>query len=129
METTTKRAEIESALRHFSGSQEYFRHWTQRLIWTEGVNYLAEAAGAFWLIDVVASYQGQKRLQPCDGFQFWELAVDLDKKTGVVTCRADSDTKPLVTQSIEFTDFPLPSVKLYCEHDGEKWTLLLPDEH
>ncbi len=32
-------------------------------------------------------------------------------------------------QSIEFTDFPLPELKLYCCYDGETWAIMLPSEY
>jgi hypothetical protein len=123
------RAEIENGLAQCYGSEENRRHWTGRILYTEGVQYLAESAGAYWLIDVVASYQRDRRLKGCQGFQLWELKVNLEEKTGVVTVRMDSDTTPLITQSLVYTDFPLPQIKLYCEGDAMPRTLLLPSEH
>ena len=35
----------------------------------------------------------------------------------------------LVTQEIEFTDFPFPSIALYGCWDGEHWVLMLPREY
>ena len=114
--------EIESTLPQFIGSQTLTPHWTGRLFMTEGVMYLAEAAGAHWLTDVVASYQG-KPVRKCEGFQIWELVVK--DHIAVVTCRRDTGEKPVVTQDIEYTDFPLDSIKLYVVDD----VLILPGEY
>ena len=50
------KAELESGLAMHTGSTRWFRHWTRRLVYTEGVQYLAEKASAYWLIDLVASW-------------------------------------------------------------------------
>ncbi len=127
MPTNTKRSadEIKNTLGHFHGSAEFYRHWTGRIQHTEGVQYLAEAAGAHWLVDVVASYQRDPRIKKCGGFQIWELTVNLAERTGVVTLRAHKDTPALITQELEFTDFPLEYIKLYLAD----FTLMLPIEY
>ncbi len=120
------RDEIEATIGQFTGSQTLTEHWTRKVKYTEGVEYLAESAGAYWLIDVVASYQGHTpALKRCDGFQVWVLDVDLENATGVVTCIPDTDCPPVVTQAIEYTDFPLASIKLWLVGD----VLMLPTEY
>lgn len=41
----------------------------------------------------------------------------------------DGNGNVVAKQSIEFTDFPLPEVKLYCCFDGDQWTIMLPREY
>ena len=107
----------ESDLLQFCGSTEFYRHWTNRLIYTEGIKYLAEEVGAYWLIDAVASYQ------PSLEFQLWTLYVNEGK--GTLTMQADSDQPSAIIQEIPFTDFPLEVVRFYvC--DG---TMMLPGEY
>ena len=67
------------------------------------------------MLDVIASHQLKPDLNTGDlrDFQLWELKVK--DGTGVVTCKADSDKKPVVTQKIEFTDFPLDSIEIFVE--------------
>ena len=48
---------LEADLAQFSGTDNWWKHRTGRLTYTDGVKFLAEKAGAFWLIDLVASYQ------------------------------------------------------------------------
>ena len=116
-----------SDLAQFTGSDTVYRHWTERLVYTEGVQYLADKGGAYWLIDAVASYQPDKRITSSPelvDFQLWELVVCEDK-SAALTVRADSDRPAAITQQIPFTDFPLERVKLYVCNG----TLLLPSEY
>jgi hypothetical protein len=99
----------------FSGSEYYYKHFTG-LLYTDGVQYLAETFGAYWLIDAIASYA---RKEP---FQLWELAVHENSAT--LTCREDSGLRPVVTQEIEYTDFP-ENIKLYVSNN----VLMLPREY
>ena len=118
---------LESDLTQFCGSSEFFQHWTKRLVYTEGVQYMAERGGAYWLIDAVASYQPDQRItsrQDLVDFQLWQLAVAQDK-SAVLTMRGDSDQPAVITQEIPFTDFPLERIKLYVSGG----TLMLPSEY
>lgn len=115
----------ENDLAGFYGSENFYRHAFGNLIYTDGIRYMAIEGNAYWLIDVIASYQSEpvisknERLQD---FQLWELKKV--GKGGVITCREDSDIKPVITQELEFADFPF-DIKLYVENG----TLLLPSEH
>jgi hypothetical protein len=112
-------------LDQFSGGDHHYRN-TFGLLYTEGVRFLAENAECYWLIDVIDSHQPdlRKSTELAD-FQVWELVVNPDDRTSVVTCRADSGRSPAVTQRIPWSDFPLPSITLWVEGG----VLLLPSEH
>jgi hypothetical protein len=123
MITKQDTAALEADLAQFCGTETHWRHRTSRLTYTDGVKFLAEKAGAFWLIDLVASHQTARLRR--EEFQIWTLAVDRDKRPmAVATCQADTNATVLVRQEIEYTDFPLPSVKLYLEDR----VLMLPGE-
>lgn len=123
-------------LRQFTGSLERFRHpLNRRVIFTSGVHFLAEEAGAFWLLDVIASYIGSPEMAKATqadprlaAMQFWRLEVHATG-SAEVTCRADADALHAISQSIPFTDFPLDHVTIWTAFDGEHWTLYLPSEH
>jgi hypothetical protein len=94
-----------------------------------------ERAGAYWLIDAIASWLSSPQFRTAvqrdlriDDIPFWKLTVGGDR-SAVLTAVADSGEEPFIRQAIEFTDFPLLSIELYCEFDGEHWTLMLPSEH
>ena len=120
-------------LSYFTGTENYYRHWTGALFFTDGVAALGEA-GAMWLVDAIASYQPTKELRHnarLQQFQSWTLDVDEDK--AVLTCREDSGCPAVVTQRIDYTTFPIGSFNLWVEagwvNDGHALVLLLPLEH
>jgi hypothetical protein len=126
-ERSRRGAELQNALAYCYGGNYLVGHWTRRLNFTKGVHVLAEKGGAYWLIDAIASHQIDKRLvrsQRLREFQLWELKVHADRSC-TLTCRGDSNDKPVITQEIEYTDFPLDEITLYVEGD----VLLLPSEH
>ena len=88
----------------FTGTTTYYRHWSG-LVYTDGVQYLAERAGAYWLIDAIGSYQRYREVSGLD-MQFWELEVSEDRSAEL---RMGEDLpEPLVLrQRIPYTDFPL----------------------
>ena len=118
--------ELTQALAGFTGTAQYYRHWTGHLLYTDGVHFLAENAGggAYWLLDAVASYQPDcMKDAMLRDFQVWTLTVAGDK-SAVLKCERDTDDVAF-TQEIPFTDFPLPEVKLYVQNG----VLLLPGEY
>ncbi|QDT07455.1 hypothetical protein K227x_58820 [Rubripirellula lacrimiformis] len=123
-------------LRQFQGDLERFRHsLNPNVIYTPGIQYLAEIGQAYWLIDAIASWIGSaefnaakaKDYRICD-MHFWTLEVD-EGNTAKLAARADSPCEPFIIQEIEFTDFPLPRVEVWAAYDGQHWTLYLPSEH
>lgn len=122
-------------LMQFTGDLERFQSLHPGVIYTPGVQYLAERAGAYWLLDAIASHFGGSVMQSAAAkdrrlrsLQFWRLEVRADK-AATLTARADSDVKPFITQEIPYTDFPLRCVDVWAGFDGEYWTLYLPSEH
>lgn len=92
-----------------TGSDEWFRHGLARnFLYTSGIAYVAETCGAYWLIDVAASYQHKPAMR-AEPFQVWRV---LDDRKGGVVVEAWNDTpghadsKRLVRQEIHFSDFP-----------------------
>ncbi|HWB53519.1 MAG TPA: hypothetical protein VG722_04975, partial [Tepidisphaeraceae bacterium] len=115
-------AQLETELESFTGTENYYQHWL-RLVFTDGVKYLAEKAGAYWLIDAIASWQAE--IQEADReFELWELIVNPDS-SAVLECRRDSGEPAIVSQKIDYTDFPLKSIKLYVQNG----VLMLPSEY
>ena len=130
-DTRRDRPLTQSDLDQFTGTDNWYRHWSG-LLYTDGVKFLAEkaGAGAYWLIDLIASYQpdprvrGNKRLQE---FQLWWLTCA--NSEGLVQLKEDSNNKVVLEQFIPFSDFPLASLKLYVEPGEQGPVLLLPSEH
>lgn len=126
----------ETDLRQFTGSLERYRHvLNSAVIYTPGVQYMAEKGGAYWLIDAIAVHLGSpemshtiQRDDRLRHLQFWKLTVKEDE-SALLTCVADSGCQPAVTQDIPWTDFPLPEVAIWVAYDGRHWTMMLPSEH
>ena len=115
-------SELEAGLAQFIGSETHYRHFTG-LHYTEGVKFLAENAGAYWLIDAIGSYRGNAAA--CDEpFQLWELAKGSDRSAQLIM-RSDSSEPAIVRQEIPWTDFPLTTLKLYVVAG----VLMLPTEY
>ena len=99
----------EGQLAHFIGTQRYYQNFTG-LLYTDGIQYLAEQAGSYWLIDLVGSHQ-PKLLDA--RFQLWNLEVKEDK-SALITMLEDDGEPVKVRQEIPFTDFPLNEFSFYC---------------
>lgn len=123
-------------LRQFTGDMERYRHSLARgVIYTPGVQFLAERAEAYWLIDEIAlAFAGGDVAKAGEidervlGLHFWKLEVREDR-SAVLTARADDGVTPFVTKAIPWTDFPLDHVDVWAGFDGRHWTLYLPSEH
>jgi len=116
-----RRAALVNVLPHFTGSDTLFRHELTPGLYTPGVHYVATTAHAFWLIDEVMTSQ----LDPfvaAEEFQVWELFVRGDQ-TATLNC-GDGNGKTVFSKFIDYTDFPLESIKFYFENS----TLVLPGE-
>ena len=109
----------ESDLGQFIGTVNYYRHWIGQGVYTDGVKYLADKAGAYWLIDAIFSHT---RREP---FQIWTLKKNADDNGAVLTMQEDSGERAKVRQKIPYTDFPLDQIQLYLI-DG---VLLLTSEY
>jgi len=122
-EGTKSKEKILDIINNARGTEAYhkFSSFSKYPVVTDGVLALAEAAGCFWLLDIIGSYQTNKRLDP--HFQVWTLVVDLEDGTAVVN--GFNDKKLILSQDIPYTDFPLDVLKLFLM-DG---VILLPSEH
>lgn len=116
--------EIEKHLLYFTGTENYFSNRLLHFVYTDGVKYLWENCEAYWLLIAIASYKTRQ------DFQVWTLKVNEDH-SAVLSMREDKDTPELVHQDIEYTDFPLPEIKLFMAPGGLKGehVLFLPSEY
>ncbi|MBA7644391.1 hypothetical protein ES703_52135 [subsurface metagenome] len=84
-----KKILTEADLGQFHGTENHFQHWMGRILFTDGVHYVAEKAGAYWLIDAIASWQRKEE------FQIWELQKHEGNKA-TLTMKEDTDEPVLV---------------------------------
>jgi hypothetical protein len=113
-----------SDLGQFTGSESWYRHGINRaVLFTEGAKYVADQAGAYWLLDEIAIIQPHDASVAAEEFQVWKLAVNTDQ-TGTLTCD-DGNDNVVYTKPLEYTDFPQDGVTLYFTNN----TILLPSEY
>lgn len=113
----------ENDLRQFSGSERWYRHGLVRnVLYTEGANYVAEAGGAYWLLDEIALAQRFEKAVASEPFQVWKLTVK--DNSAELTCE-DGNHNRVFAKRIAFTDFPLPEITLWLTDN----TILLPSEY
>lgn len=112
-------------LAQFVGTSTYYQH-PLGVQYTDGVQYLAEQGGAYWLIDAIASWQADPRISQdamLQQIQFWQLTVK-DDLSALLVCERDKGDV-VVSQDIPFTDFPLQEIMLYLQQG----VVMLPSEY
>jgi hypothetical protein len=118
--------------RGFTGTAGYY-HWSKlfpAVVLTDGALFVAEAAGAYWLMDAIASYQNDPRLVN-HPFQAWKLAAH-PEGSGATLVAEDGNYNRLVRQEIEYTDFPLQegdTFEIWVGREGAYSVIYLPSEH
>ena len=120
---------LATQLAQFTGSTTFIRHGLVRsLLMTEGVAFLAERAGAHWLVDAIASYQHEPvaRAEP---FQAWSLVVDAATRSALLAMTDGNSPTPIIRQEIDWTDFPLAEIALWAIAEGDHRVLMLPSEY
>jgi hypothetical protein len=110
-------------LAQFTGTQQWFRHpYMRQILYTEGVQYVAETAGAYWLLDEIIFAQVSKSVAAAP-FQVWQLAVKPDR-TATLSA-TDGQGKAIYNKPIEYTDFPLEEMIFWLTEN----VVLLPSEY
>ena len=117
--------ELTAALEHFIGTNGYTRLYTKILL-TDGALFLAENAGCFWLMDVFASHLLTTIDADKEPFTVLSLVKTNNSARVVID---DGNGIVLAEQDIEYTDFPLASIKLYGCWSDEFWVLMLQSEY
>ena len=118
---------IREELKMFHGTTEYHKHLfpgKSPLLLTDGCKYVRDDLQSNWLFDAILSYQTHKALRDVN-FQIWELRQLRKDFTWLLTCREDVGRKPLISQSIEFSDFPVDYIKIWVIDK----VALLPSEY
>ena len=115
--------ELIHELKQFTGTERFYKNPIYPLfVYTDGIKYLADRVGAYWLIDYIFSNQHDTKIKT-EPFQVWKISVAENNQAAI---RVEDGNKNLVRQfNIEFTDFPLQEFELWFTDR----TLLLPSEY
>lgn len=115
--------ELQAGLDQFHGTETWYRYspMFRYLLLTEGVKFLAENAGAYWLMDAIGSHiaTNPRLTHTRNPAQFWTLAVNNSKATLRCTDggKHGAQAIELAKQEIEYTDFPLASIDIWVMWD------------
>ncbi len=114
-----------SDLDHFHGSETFYRlPLFRKFIYTEGVQYVAEKAGAYWLLEKIFACESCVAALSDQAFTVWTLEKKPEGHGAMLTC-SDGNGVNLYAENIIYTDFPLESLTLWFTGN----TLLLPSEY
>lgn len=112
-----------SDLAQFTGTETWYRHALMRsILFTEGAKYVADKAGAYWLLDEIAIAQVESSVS-AEPFQVWKLQVRTNQ-TATLTCE-DGNYNVILTKEVSFTDFPLDEITFFFTDK----VILLPSEY
>jgi hypothetical protein len=96
-------------LSQFYGTENYYKTFlfNPHLKHTDGVQYFAENAGAFWFLDIIATdIFALTKSQPF-------LSIVLQVKNGSATIFIGDGNETLETRSIDYTDCPDGEYRFY----------------
>ena len=73
-------------LLQFTGTEQWHRHGIVRdVLYTDGAKYVADLAGAYWLLDEIALAQRGSNRVAAEAFQHWKITVKPDH-AATLTC-------------------------------------------
>jgi len=117
MATSTLPTLIEQAMEYsYAEEQQHFRnpHYPQGIVYTRGVRYVAEHAGAWWLLDKIATMQIHPSVRTEQLTQMWSLWVT-DERTWALICQ-DGDYHIMWAEGGSYTDFPVGHITFFVQH-------------
>lgn len=118
-ETTTARPKnFNNETAQFTGTSTYYRHFMPGLTYTDGVKYIAEKYGAYWLIDVIFSHvactKAARQAAKAGHMLICTLTVKDEKALFEIK---DRDEDCIVArQRIGYTDFPADEQVIWFRH-------------
>lgn len=113
--------ELLANLNQFTGTTQWYRHSLfRKYLYTDGMQYLAENAGCYWLLDHILIHQSLPEIAK-EEFQNWKIVVTNSEATITVD---DGNDNIIKKWKGIYTDFPLSEINLFFENN----VLHLPSE-
>jgi hypothetical protein len=111
-------------MKQFTGSEHWYRFGiVPDITCTDGAKYVADTAGAYWLLDEIAIAQKFVKEVKAREFQVWKLTVN-DDSSATLICEGGNG-KAVFAKRIPRTDFPKDGVELWFANK----VIYLPSEH
>ena len=118
-------------LSQFTGSEQVFKHWgSSKIVYTEGVRYLAKRVGCYWMLDEIALIILPQLLKHHrDEFYSLQLLVNNDSSAAITV--DDGNGNIYLRHEIRWTDFPVigDPTKFFLCFSGDYYCLMLPSEY
>ena len=125
-----KEKKIAQVMAYANGTEHYHRVSAipNAPVATDGVVEVAKIAGCFWLLDAIIRYQVHKAVMN-KAMQVWRL--EHVENSQYCLCCTDGNYETLISQTIEYSDFPLDEITLWVMPGGPQGlkVILLPSEH
>lgn len=113
--------EIQAALRHCTGTEQYYRHGLVRsFLYTDGVQTFCEMAGAYWFLDIVAT-----EVLPLQRREEFIAVTLIVTKTAALIKADNGSRRKLWSRIIDFTDCPEGIWKFYLQNN----VFMVPSEY
>lgn len=130
MESNTIKAPLD--LSQFTGTLTYHKLTMHpRVLFTDGLAYLAKEAKCYWLMDVVMSHLATSKKIAREPFVSFSITVAQDKSALCIF--TDGNDLKLAKQKIESTDLPFDKLSFFCQKEkqaeGSRWIVMLPSEY
>lgn len=122
---------IQAELDQFTGTMQWHKinpHYP--VLATDGIKYMADKCGAWWLLDEVwLQLHAQKAFQKD---HMWVVEFTCRDNRGMIKIHNGQEGKARINLKdipIHFTDFPLDSIKFWAHQQGKGCIFLLPSEY
>ena len=109
----------------FTGTEQYFKHWTGMANYTDGIKFVIDSVPAAWLVDKIITTGRSRAYKFNQDFQIWYLVVRHKQATLLMKYDSGQGQKKQYEEKITYTNFPTGVWKFYMI-DG---VLLLPTEY
>jgi hypothetical protein len=119
---------IKAELQHFCGTKMFFKIPLIGTRFTDGLKYLANEAGCFWLItdaSVIAKSLSNRSHFITIDFKRLSEKEQFEKQCEAIINYSDGNDKIFETHRYNVTDFPLDELRLFFADN----TLMLPSEY
>jgi hypothetical protein len=104
---------IRRELKVFRGTSGYHKHLypgKSPILLTDGCKFVRDECKAYWLFDKILKYQ--ETVLKSINFQIWELKQQPKDLTWLLSCKEDTERKPIVSETIKFKDFPVEYIRI-----------------
>ena len=118
-------------LKQFIGTTRWHVHWAnKKLVYTDGVQFLAKETQSFWLIDEIGCMIFPRLVNEFEDW-FYDIQFQVLPDCSAIFSVGDGNGNIYLHHKVEYTDFPItgkPITFYLCDAEG-RYCLMLPSEY